>query len=70
MTAIEAICYCLGYVGDDEDGEVRSRTVYDSTGEPHWIAWDKKKGHLATPEFRSGSPYPFAASLDPYTVEP
>lgn len=52
MTATEAIIYCLGYVGEDEDGELRSRPVYDSTGDPHWISWNAKHGHLAEPPAR------------------
>lgn len=75
MTAIEAIRWCLGEISDvPEEGEKRSRTVYDRNGKPHWIAWDyancgRKYLAAVSPDFESETSSPFSLSLEPYTTE-
>ena len=65
MNDIEAMIYCLGVVSDvSEEGEYRSRSVYDRNGEPHWFAWTAWVGTVMCSE----SPTPFAKSLAPYSV--
>jgi hypothetical protein len=68
MTAVEALIYCLGFVGYDSptDGEYHSLTVHDRHGQPHWVAWRVTDGADAVPHLCSESPTPFARSLQPY----
>lgn len=69
MTAIEAMIYCLGNAEweHDDDGSTVSRMVLDKNGEKHWFFWDEEfDGEDATPELRSESCVPFAASNGPY----
>lgn len=69
MTAIEAMIYCLGDIPPDiEDGERRSRIVYDSNGDPHWFAWRMAHGGRASPRPCSESPCPFAVAME-YSTE-
>jgi len=64
MTAIEAICYCIGFVDDvEEDGEFRSSTAFDCNGDPHWFAWKNDE-----PRMCSESPFPFSNKLAPYRL--
>jgi hypothetical protein len=69
MDAIEAMIYCLGYVGDKpEDGEYASQKAFDKNGEAHWFAWRANNNKAAYPRPCSGSPAPFAKYLEPYSI--
>lgn len=69
MTAIEAIIYCLGYVGDiPDDGYFISQVVYDKHGDSHWISWECVEGAMASPRFCSSSCWEFSKSLEPYRM--
>lgn len=67
MDAIEAMIYCIHFVDENPtDGEFHSQTAFDKFGDPHWVAWSVKDGEDAIPRLCSGSPTPFAKSLEPY----
>ena len=69
MSYIEALIYAIGVVNHEvEDYELRSQTVYDRNGDPHWIAWNVALGDHAPPRPCSESGWPFAQALEPYRM--